>query len=322
MTANDSHILENLFLLKLIRGIYNLPETFPRCVVTIGNFDGVHIGHQQLLKQLRQKGQEMGLPALVITFEPQPNEFFNPQNTPPRLMRLHEKIRALDTLGVDYVLCLRFDPQLARLSAEDFVHTLLIDKLNAAYVLVGDDFHFGYQRSGDLILLKQLGLRLGFKAEQMDTFLFNGARVSSSRVRKALEQGELDTAEQLLNRRYGISGKVAHGDKRGRIMGFPTANVFLHRKAVSLSGIYVVMAHGILSHPIQGVAYVGNRPTIGGGGRSLLEVHLFDFNEEIYGRHMYVEFLHKLRDDQWFESMELMQQQILKDALRAREYFA
>ncbi|HVV68268.1 MAG TPA: bifunctional riboflavin kinase/FAD synthetase [Gammaproteobacteria bacterium] len=308
-------------MLKLIRGIYNLPETFPRCVLTIGNFDGVHIGHQQLLKQLQQKAREMGLPTLVITFEPQPNEFFKPQDAPPRLMRLHEKIRVLNTLGVDYVLCLRFDPLLARLSAEDFVHTLLIDKLNAAYVLVGDDFHFGYKRGGDIRLLKQMGERLGFLAEQMPTYVFKGERVSSSRVRQALEQGRLDVAQQLLNRHYGISGKVAHGDKRGRMLGFPTANVFLHRKAVSLSGIYAVITHGVLPHPVKGVAYVGNRPTIDGGGRSLLEVHLFDFNQEIYGRHIYVEFLHKLRDDKKFDSVELMQQQILIDAKQAREYF-
>ncbi len=308
-------------LLKLIHGIYNLQENFPRCVATIGNFDGVHIGHQQLIEQLRQKGQEMGLPTLLITFEPQPNEYFSHNKIPPRLMRLREKMMALQLLGVDYVLCLRFDQMLAQLSPEDFVHTLLVDKLKIAYVLVGDDFHFGHNRTGDITLLKQMGQRLDFVAEPMDTYFVGGERVSSSRVRKALEGGDLGQVELLLRRPYGIAGKIAHGDKRGRMIGFPTANVFLHRKAVSLSGIYVVITHGILPYPIKGVAYIGNRPTVG-GGRSLLEVHLFDFNQEIYGRHIYVEFLHKLRGDQRFESMELMQQQILIDAEQAKSYFA
>lgn len=309
-------------MLKLIRGIFNLPAGFSGCVATIGNFDGVHMGHQQLVKKLIQKSKEFHLPSLLITFEPQPNEFFTRNTTPARLMRLREKVIALQLLNMDYVLCLRFNESWANLSAEDFVKNILVDQLKVAYVLVGDDFHFGKNRGGDIQLLRALGRRYNFQAENRPTYLIDHIRVSSSQVRNALEAGDLKKAELLLGRRYGISGKVAHGDKRGRIIGFPTANLFLHRKAVPVHGVYVVQVSGLDEKPIQGVANVGNRPTVGGDSRSLLEVHLFDFNREIYGQHIYVEFIFKLRDEMRYPNFELLRQQILKDAEEARAYFA
>ncbi len=305
--------------MKLIREIFNLPPGFSGCVVTIGNFDGVHLGHQQLVQRLIEKSLELKQPSLVITFEPQPNEFFAPGKTPARLMRLREKLIALQDLGVNYVLGLRFNAALAQLSAEDFIKTILVEHLQASFVLVGDDFRFGAKREGNIELLKQRGPEYHFQAQSMPTFIMEGRRVSSSQVRMALEAGDLTKAQQFMGRRYGISGKVAHGDKRGRIIGFPTANLFLHRKAVPVQGVYVVLVHGLGEIPIEGVANVGNRPTID-GTRSLLEVHLFNFNRDIYGQHIYVEFIHKLRDEIRYPNFDLLRQQILKDAEEAKAY--
>lgn len=309
-------------MLKLIRGLINLPNNFPGCVATIGNFDGVHRGHQALITQLLQKSRDFALPSLLILFEPQPYEFFSHNAAiPARLMRLREKLSALNILGLDYVLCLRFNQALADLPAEDFVKKILVDGVKASYVLVGDDFRFGHKRTGNVDLLKQAGQRWGFAAGSMDTFLLFDQRVSSSRVRKALEVGDLDAAQEFLGRRYGISGYVAHGHKRGRMIGFPTANIFLHRKAVPVSGVYAVLVHGLSEQPLTGVANVGNRPTVD-GSRSLLEVHLFDFNRDIYGMHIYTEFVKKLRDEKRYDSFELLRQQILLDAENAKMFFS
>lgn len=307
-------------MVRLLRDINNIPTNFPGCVATMGNFDGVHIGHQQLIRQVTSIAKQQGLPSLVILFEPQSNEFFSPQ-VPPRLMRLREKVMALDGLMVDYVLCIRFNQEFASLSAEAFVQDILVHKLKLHTIVVGDDVRFGAKRRGDLPLLQQLGAEHDFSVYAMDTFLFAGERVSSSRVRQALRSADLDTAQALLGRRYGISGRVAHGAKRGRVLGFPTANIFPHRKASPVEGIFVVDTYGLRSGPVHGVADVGNRPTVTGDGRTLLEVHLFDFNETIYGKHIYVEFLHKLRDEQRYPSLELLQQQMLQDAKDARAYF-
>lgn len=308
-------------MLKLIRGLINIPADFPGCVATIGNFDGIHLGHQTVIQQLLQKSAELQLPSVLITFEPQPNEFFTHNGViPPRLMRLREKLLTLQTLGVDYVLCLRFDHRLAALTAKQFVEHILVQKLKTAYIVVGDDFHFGQQRSGDIALLQQLGQQWNFHASAIDTHTANTQRVSSSYVRRALQEGNLTLVQQLLGRHYGISGRVAHGHKRGRIIGFPTANVFLHRKAIPIQGVYAVTVHNLSSTPLYGVANVGTRPTVD-GTYSLLEVHIFDFNRDIYGMHIYTEFIHKLRDERRFESFELLRQQILADARQARECF-
>lgn len=308
-------------MLKLIRGLHNIPDHFPSCVTSIGNFDGIHRGHQQLIQHLKEKSKSTHLPSLLITFEPQPNEYFSQQSIPPRLMRLREKLKIFQEQELDYLLCLRFDQKLADMPAEDFVEKILVDRLHVSYVLVGDDFQFGHKRQGNISLLQRLGKTYGFSAEEMPTFRWQGQRVSSSAVRKALQAGDIALAEELLGRDYGLSGRVAHGDKRGRILGFPTANVFLHRKAVPVHGIFAVKTHGLAPEPIYGVANVGNRPTVG-GGRTLLEVHLFDFDQMIYGKRIYVEFVHKLRDEEYYPSLELLQQQIAIDVQQAKAYFA
>ncbi len=308
-------------MLKLIRGLINMPKNFPGCVATIGNFDGVHLGHQAVIERLLEKSAELHLPSVLITFEPQPNEFFIHDDTAPaRLMRLREKLLALQTLGVDYVLCLRFDTALAELTAEQFTQTILVEKLRVAHVLVGDDFRFGQQRTGDITQLKQLGQRWGFTADSIDTYVLNMQRVSSSYVRHALQHGELALAHTLLGRRYGITGRVAQGHQRGRMIGFPTANVFLHRKKVPINGVYAVTVRNLSERPLYGVANVGTRPTVD-GTYSLLEVHIFDFDQNIYGAHIYTEFMYKLRDERRFESFELLRQQILQDAEQAKDYF-
>lgn len=306
--------------MELIRGIYNLKPEHRGCVATIGNFDGVHLGHQALLKNLTAKARELNLPSLVITFEPQPNEFFHHASIPPRLMRFREKFTALKNCGIDRVLCLRFNMQLAVLSAEDFITQILVAGLGVRHLVIGDDFHFGYKRRGDFSLLQQFGETNHYTVSSTEKVILENERVSSTRVRNALEEGDLKLAARLLGQPFLMSGRVAHGDKRGRIIGFPTANIYLHRKAVPLSGVYVVKMDGITAAPLQGVANVGNRPTVG-GTRSLLEVHLFDFNQDIYGRHVNVEFIHKLRDEERYETFELLKQQIFKDAEQAQEFF-
>jgi riboflavin kinase/FMN adenylyltransferase len=306
--------------MELIRGIHNLRPRHRGCAATIGNFDGVHLGHQAVLGQLSERAVAMHLPVTVITFEPQPREFFTPERVPPRLTRLREKVEALRRFGVDRVLCLRFGDYLAGLPPEEFVRIILLDGLQVKYLVVGDDFRFGRDRAGNFALLERAGAAHGFPVVNMHTFNVGGVRVSSTRVREALEAGDLAGAERLLGRPYRMSGRVAHGDKRGRTIGFPTANIFLHRTATPVQGVFAVELFGIEGEPVRGVANVGNRPTVD-GTRSLLEVHLFDFHRDIYGRHVQVEFLHKLRPERRFESFDALKRQIQDDAARARAWF-
>jgi riboflavin kinase/FMN adenylyltransferase len=289
-------------------------------VATIGNFDGVHLGHQALIRQLLQTSAAMQLPSVLITFEPQPNEFFARQQAPARLMRLREKCLIFRDFSIDYVVCLRFNKTLAALSPAAFVRTILVDRLKVSHLVVGDDFHFGAGRAGDFALLQKLGATWNLTATQIDSYQQADQRVSSSRVRAALQQGDMATAQALLGRGYCLSGRVVHGHKRGRMIGFPTANVFLHRKTVPISGVYAVKIQGLEKKALLGVANVGIRPTVG-GTYSLLEVHIFDFQHDIYGQPIIVEFIKKLRDEVRFESFELLQRQILKDAEEARGYF-
>jgi riboflavin kinase/FMN adenylyltransferase len=306
--------------MELIRGLHNLRPRHRGCVATIGNFDGVHLGHQAVLGQLAEKAEAMGLPTVVITFEPQAQEFFAPEKAKPRLTRLREKYQALRRYSIDRVLCLRFDRALADLDAEDFIDKVLLQGLDVKYLVVGDDFRFGKGRHGTFDLLHQTGQRAGFPVVNMHTFSIDGVRVSSTRIRQALEQGDLGLAEKLLGRPYRMCGRVAHGDKRGRTIGFPTANIHLHRKTSPVQGVYAVEMFGIEGEPLAGVANVGNRPTVD-GSRSLLEVHLFDFSAEIYGCYVHVNFLHKIRDEMKFESFQQLQLQIIEDAKQARQWF-
>jgi riboflavin kinase/FMN adenylyltransferase len=306
--------------MELIRGIYNLRPRHRGCAATIGNFDGVHLGHQAVLGQLSERAGTLHLPVTVITFEPQPREYFTPEQVPPRLTRLREKVEALRRFGVDRLLCLRFGDYLAGLPPEEFIRIILLEGLGVKYLVVGDDFRFGRGRAGNFDLLERVGADRGFPVVNMHSFSIDGVRVSSTRVRAAREAGALATAESLLGRPYRMSGRVAHGDKRGRTIGFPTANIYLHRTATPVQGVFAVELFGVEGEPVRGVANVGNRPTVD-GTRSLLEVHLFDFHREIYGCHVQVEFLHKLRPERRFETIEALKRQIEEDAARARAWF-
>lgn len=306
--------------MQLIRGIHNLIP-FPRgCVVTIGNFDGVHLGHQEVLAQVVDKAAQLSLPSVLMTFEPYPSEYFQQENLPPRLTRFREKIEVLRRFAVDHVLNLRFNDWLCNLSADEFIRQILVERLQVKYLVIGDDFRFGKGRSGDFAMLAEAGKRFGFEVARMHTFEIGAERVSSTRIRQALGGGDLGFAEQLLGRPYRMSGRVAHGDKRGRTIGFPTANIHLHRRASPVSGVYAVEMYGLPGEPVAGVANVGIRPTVN-GTRAQLEVHLFDFSADIYGRHVQVEFRRKLREEQRFESFEALKAQIETDARQAREFF-
>lgn len=306
--------------MEFIRGLHNLRPRHRECVATIGNFDGVHLGHQAVLGQVAEQAAALQVPTTVILFEPQPQEYFSPETAPPRLTRLREKLLALRRYSVDRVLCLPFDRRLALMSAADFIDRILVRGVRVRYLVVGDDFHFGKERLGNFSLLQAAGQTHGFSVVNMHTFSIDGERVSSTRVRAALASGDLHGAEKLLGRPYRMCGRVAHGDKRGRSIGFPTANIHLHRHATPVQGVYAVELFGIEGQPLAGVANVGTRPTVD-GTRSLLEVHLFDFDLDIYGRYVHVDFLHKLRSEQRFESFDALKQQILRDAEQAREFF-
>ncbi|MCG6870001.1 MAG: bifunctional riboflavin kinase/FAD synthetase [Gammaproteobacteria bacterium] len=307
--------------MELIRGLHNLRPRHRGCVATIGNFDGVHLGHQTVLGQLANKGAERGLPTQVIVFEPLPREFFAGAKSPARLTRFREKVLALRRFSVDRLLCMRFDRGLANMAPDEFVRRILVDGLGVNYLVVGDDFRYGRERGGDFGSLEQAGRRYGFDVAHMHTFEIDGNRVSSTRIRKALEVGDLSAAEMLLGRPYRMSGKVTHGDKRGRTIGFPTANIQLARQVSPVIGVYAVEMYGLDREPLPGVANVGRRPTVG-GVEQRLEVHLFDFDRDIYQRHVDVEFQHKLRDEKRFDSVEALIRQIEVDVEAARSYFA
>ncbi|MEJ2143057.1 MAG: bifunctional riboflavin kinase/FAD synthetase [Gammaproteobacteria bacterium] len=306
--------------MELIRGLHNLRPGHRGCVATIGNFDGVHLGHQAVIGQLAEKADTLCLPAVVITFEPQPMEYFAPEKAPSRLTRFREKLQALKRYAVNRVLCLPFNRKLANLSYKDFIRQVLVDGLDVKYLVVGDDFRFGKNREGHFEHLVEAGKEHGFQVVNMHTFAIDDERVSSTRIRHALERGDMEQAEQLLGRDYRMSGRVAHGEKLGRELGFPTANIHIHRKVSPLQGIFAVEVYGLEEEPLQGVASIGIRPTVG-GTKVILEVYLFDFNQDIYGRHLQVSFLHKIRDEEHFESLEILKEKIAEDVVKAKEFF-
>ena len=306
--------------MQFIRGLYNLPADESGCVATIGNFDGVHLGHQAVIGQLAEQGAELGLPTTLITFEPQPMEYFRPQQAPARLTRLREKLQVLRRFSVDRILCLPFNRKLAEMTAQDFIQRILVDGLGVRYLVVGDDFRFGKDRAGDFALLQKAGKQYDFKVVNMHTFAIDDERVSSTRIRYALNRGDLAEAERLLGRRYRMSGRVAHGQKLGRQLGYPTANIDVHRKMTPLQGIFVVEVFGLEGEPLPGVASLGTRPTVD-GNKIVLEVYLFDFDRDIYGKHLQVSFLHKLRDEAKFTTLEALTRQIDQDVIDARAYF-
>lgn len=306
---------------KIIRSLHNLSATEQHAVTTIGNFDGVHRGHQELIEQVKNVAAEKGRPSMVITFEPHPAEFFSRCGVKiARLTRFREKFLALQATGVDYVLVLPFNQALARLTPLEFVQSILVERLQIEHILIGDDFRFGHKREGNFELLAKLGKEFKFGVQSMPTFTFEQQRISSTRIRAALAIDDQALVRALLGRPYSMMGKVRRGDQLGRQWGFPTANIFLHRHLSPVHGIYTVYMHGITERPLPGVANVGNRPTVN-GTQTLLEVHLLDFNQNIYGKNIEVEFCSKLRNEENFQNIELLKQQIGQDVLAARQYF-
>ncbi len=307
--------------MQLIRGLNNLTDQQQGCALTIGNFDGVHLGHMEILGNLRQAAESRELASCIMSFEPLPNEYFAPQDAPARLYRLREKWCAIESAGIDYFICCKFNRHLATLTAEDFIREILVDRLRVKYLLVGDDFRFGKQRRGDFAMLQQAGKQYGFEVFNSPSHCLDKQRVSSTAIREALQNDELEQAARMLGRPYQICGRIAHGDKRGRTIGFPTANIKLHRHATAVNGVYAVTLTGDDSLHCNGVANIGKRPTV--DGHSLqLEVHLFDFDNDLYGQQVCVEFRKKIRDEKRFDSFEQLKEQIIKDSKQARDFFA
>jgi riboflavin kinase / FMN adenylyltransferase len=304
--------------MKIQRGLYP-PDTRP-VALTIGNFDGVHLGHQALLKELLAEGKARGLPTAVVIFEPHPREFFMPQQAPVRLTSLREKLELFSALGIDRVHVCRFNARFAQLSAADFIDVLYA-KLFARFVLIGDDFRFGSGRAGDFALMEKIGSQQGFAVQAVHTVAHDGVRISSTAVRAALAAGQLRAAQGYLGRHYSISGRVVHGDGMGKKLGFPTANIQLKHNRPPLSGIFVVNAHAEGLGVLQGVASLGVRPTVKHDNKPVLEVHLFEFSQQIYGKHLRLDFLQKLRDEEKYPDVATLTRQIALDVEHAKEWF-
>jgi riboflavin kinase/FMN adenylyltransferase len=289
--------------------------------LTVGNFDGVHLGHRAMLRLLEREAREQRLISCVMSFEPHPREFFSPDQAPARLSSLREKLEQLAELGVDQVHVRRFDYDFARVTADEFIQSVLVDGLGVRWMLVGDDFRFGARRQGDFATLRHAGARQGFEVARMESFSIDGIRVSSTAVRERLARGDLVGAARLLGRPYSISGRVVEGDGLGRQLGFPTANVQMRHNRPPLTGIFVADVLGLGEQPLEAVASLGVRPTVKAAGAPVLEVHLFDFSRDIYGRHLQVRFLHKLRDEERYSGIEALKHQIARDAENARAFF-
>jgi riboflavin kinase/FMN adenylyltransferase len=303
--------------MDLVRGLHNLAPRHRGCVATIGNYDGVHLGHQHIIAALRERASALGVPAVVVTFEPTPREYFEGEAAPSRLNRLREKLQALESCGVDRAVVLRFDDRMRGMGADEFVGRLLVEGLGVRHVVVGHDFRFARRREGTIETLRAAGAVHGFSVEEVGQFLVGGERVSSSLVREALNRGDLDRATRLLGRPYRMAGRVRLGKRLGRQLGYPTANLALHRKVVPLWGIFAVRATGagLVAHPA--VASLGTRPTVDGTD-PLLEVHLFDWDGDLYGRYLDVDFVARLRDEQKFASLDALVAQMHRDAAAAR----
>lgn len=298
-----------------------------RSALTIGNFDGVHRGHQAMLARVKRAALERGLPACVLTFEPHPREFFTPAEAPARLTPMHIKLELLEAAGIDHAHVARFNAQFALLSPERFVEEVLVKGLGCAWLLAGRDFRYGAKRAGDFAALESAAARHGFTLEPMPEVTLAGERISSSAVRAALAAGEVERAASLLGRPFAISGHVAHGDKLGRELGFATANIPLEPGRVPVHGIFVVEAVGVEAgaqgtKPWPGVASVGARPTVKANGAMVLDVHLFDFAGELYGQRLEVSFLAKLREEEKYPGLDALRAAIARDVARAREFFA
>ena len=306
--------------MEFIRGAHNIAPRHHGCVASVGNYDGLHPGHRQVIQSLANRGRELGLPVTIVSFEPHPLEFFVPHAAPPRLMSVREKLEGLTRLDVDRFLCLRFNHELANTEPEEFVRNLLISKLGVRHIVVGDDFRFGRNRRGDFEMLRAIGRSSNMEVVRTESFIVAGERVSSTRIRECLGSGDLIHASRLLGEPYSISGRVVRGDGNGRKWGFATANIRIKIQKPALQGIFVVEADVGGATSLPGVASLGTRPTVDGSKFSV-EVHLLDFDEDIYGRRMRVRFLQKLRDEIKFSSIETMCEQIQRDIRISRDYF-
>jgi riboflavin kinase/FMN adenylyltransferase len=318
--------------MQVFRGFHH-PGIASACALTIGNFDGVHRGHQAMLALLRNESQHRGVPSCVMTFEPHPRDHFarlagKPELAPARIATLRDKLSELERVGIDQVVVLRFDKALSSLSPQSFIDEVLVDGLHAKYVLVGDDFRFGAKRAGDYAMLDAAGAAAGFDVARMMSYEVHGLRVSSSAVREALAAGDMARATTLLGRPYSISGHVVHGRKLGRDLGFRTLNLRFHHPKPAAMGIFVVRVFGLGdAPPLPGVASLGVRPTVEDAGRVLLEVHCLDWPEALgleggYGQCVRVELLHKLHDERRYESLDALRAGIARDEADARGWLA
>jgi riboflavin kinase / FMN adenylyltransferase len=307
--------------MELIRGPENLRERHRGCAVTIGTFDGIHLGHQALLNRLCQQAAQQSRQSMLLTFEPMPREYLRPEQPPARLTSWRERWHILSHCGIDYMCVLRFGEWLRNLSGQDFA-SFLATHLHVHLVVVGHDFRFGRNGEATASALAASGSALGFGVEVVQPVTLGGARISSSGVREALSRGEFELARSWLGRPYSMTGRVVRGNQLGRKLGFPTANLRTRRRRVPVAGIFAVRVHGVSAHPLPGVASMGTRPTVTGGGEMLLEAHLFDFAGDLYGREIEVEFVSKLRDEEHFADLDALVSQMNKDAADARRILA
>lgn len=307
--------------MRIIRGLTNARPVERGCVVTIGNFDGMHLGHEAIIVRLAARGSELGMPTAVLTFEPNPREYFDPDNAPARLMRLRDKAGALAEMGLDRLVLLRFDDRLRNWSADEFVDRVLHRGLGARHVVIGEGFRYGRARSGDVAALRRAGAELGFGVDAVAPVELDGERVSSTRVRTALGCGDLAMVRRLLGRDYRMTGRVIGGRRFGQRLGYATANIRPHRRVSPVNGVFAVRVHGVSEGPRDGVASVGTRPTLG-GGEILLEAHVFDFSGDLYGRYLAVDFVAKLREEVKFPSVDAMLERMHVDAGEARRLLA
>ena len=304
--------------MKLIRGLQNLDKHNNGCAITVGNFDGVHIGHQKIISRVVARAKKLKLKSVVISFVPTPQDFFG--NNQSTLSNFKEKHNLLESLGLDEHLLIKFNKEFSQISAQEFVQKILIDKLNIKYCLIGDDFRFGAGRLGDFKMLKSLSSKYGFNVDNTESILCNDCRASSSKIRELLTIGGFKSASQMLGREFSISGKIIYGQQKGRTIGFPTINISIKRKISPVLGVFAVNVE-LDGSLLNGVCNIGKRPTVG-GQKTLLEVFLFNFDKQVYGKNAKVVFKHKIRDEKKFNSFSELKKQIELDSKIARNYFS
>ncbi len=307
--------------MELIRGLHNLRPRHRGCVLTIGAFDGVHRGHQEMIRIVRERAAEAGVPAVALSFEPTPREYFAKGTPPARLTRFRERFAAFERYGLDRFVCLAFNERVRAMGRGEFIERVLVEGLGVRHLVVGHDFRFARQHEGSVETLLEAGPRSGFGVTEVPPFEIDGERVSSSLIRQALDVGDMARAERFLGRPYRITGKVIEGQKLGRKLGFPTANLRLHRRATPLAGIFAVRVSGCGLDGAPGVASLGTRPVVS-GKELLLEAHVFDFSGDLYRRYVHVDFIARLRDELWFPDLDALVAQMHKDAKLARETLA